>query len=261
MLEICSCSLCQELTISNSNSGFIRQNDDGELPLHLLLQQSNGFELLMALLKTLPKRCIVDTERETSIIHESCSQLLPNSILRWILGSYPETSLLRNCNGDTLAHVICCHGDSTLPMVQTLNYHCPRLFSIQDNDGNLPLHLVNSEKHSVDIIRMLLDIYPQGIAVRNNKMQTPFSSQLIRRSPEKIRALLLYSDSQITGSILSSMNSSGMLVPEEIFYHLQLDLSALCNSLQKQTTEENFHSQYCSNSIFEKTVYIYKLQT
>ncbi len=162
--------------------------------------------------------------------------LLPTFILDMCLDLYPEILMLQDQHGDSIAHLVCSHKDSTPSMVETLQRRCPSSFALQNIDGDLPLHVVNSEEHSEEIIQLLLEMYPEGIMVHNKNWQTPFSSKVMRTSPQKMKALLKYGKPAFTRRVLTSRNPHGMLIYEELFYILQQHLSSICHSFQTETT-------------------------
>jgi hypothetical protein len=208
------------------------------------------------MLESLPAQCFIDPNKGTSLLHETCSSLLPNSILHQILCLYPEIcSVQKRGVGDTIAHIICSHKNSTLPMIQTLYYHCgSNIFSTQDYDGHLPLHVINSEQHSEDIIQFLLTAFPQSIKARNNEMQTVFSAPHFRDSPTKIMALLKHSDRQVLSDVLKTPNKHGILLTTEVFYHLQQHLSVLCNNSQIETSPAFLRKLHLSNQLLKNQV-------
>jgi hypothetical protein len=201
----------------------------------------------------LPKECFIG--RETSLIHEACTRLLPESIMDQILRRYPEImSLQSSTTGDYIAHSICSHKDSTSSMVRMLLRHDPRLVSRQDFDGNLPLHVVNSDNHSTEIIQILLTAYPEGIMVLNREMETPFSSRLIRFSPSKTRAMIQHSVPCIRNNVLTTRNPKGMLPVEISFYYMQQYLSSICHNNQKEITSSLLRRLSVNNSLLKDMI-------
>lgn len=241
----------------------MREQVSGEIPLFLLLQQQHGAAKLNASLKYLPRYCFISRQGTTSIVHEACSQLLPNFLLDQILCLYPEISKLQNHNGDSIAHTICSHKQSTLEMVKTLQCHHPGIFSIQNNQGNLPLHLINSEEQSEEIIKFLLSMDPKTIMVQNKEMHTPLSSRLIRYSRSKAKAMIQMSNIQLVrSSLMMTKYGSHFTVIEELFYYLQQHVSSICHSLQTEVNLSNFHKLHVNNSKLANGIeYLYLLMT
>ena len=252
--------LCLLLNAQCSLPGFVREQNSGEIPFFLLLQQPNGAMKLNANLKYLPRHCFISRQETTSVVHEACSQLLPNFLLDQILCLYPEVSRLLDQNGDSIAHAICSHKQSTLEMVKTLRRHYPSIFSIQNNNGDIPLHLINSEEHSEDIIKFLLSTDPQTIMVQNKEMHTPLSSRSIRYSRNKAKTMVQMSDIQLVRSILNSGTS--LTVIGELFYYLQQHVSSICHSLQAEVNSFNFRKVHMNNLQLAKgTEYLFLLMT
>ena len=136
-------------------------------------------KILNTIIQDLPKECFVNEERRTSIIHESSGESIPEDLMLQILEMYPEIIVLQdNIHGNSIAHMVCSQRHGTASVLQAILDKNQSLASLQDNDGNLPLHVVNSDRHSEEMIQILLTSYPQGIMITNNQMETPFSSRL-----------------------------------------------------------------------------------
>ena len=233
----------------------MREPESGEIPFFLLLEHNEYNVEFYEKLTCLPRNCFISQRETTSIIHEACSQLLPNYLLDQILCLYPEITKIQNQNGDTIAHVICSHKQSTTDMVHTLQSHCPSLFFKKDNQGNLPLHLVNSEEHSDEIIDVLLSIYPQAIMVQNEEMNTPLTSKSIRYSSNRVKTMIHKSDVQLVRSILATTRCNTRLTAtEEVFYHLQHDMSSLCHNLQTKITSSNIPKFLVQNPLLKEGI-------
>lgn len=156
-----------------------------------------------------------------------------------ILELYPDIAAFQDsAHGNSIAHMICSQRHGTASMLRAIMSSNHKLASLHDNLGNLPLHLVNSNQDSEEMIQILLSIYPQGIKSVNKEMETPFSSKLIRSSPEKIRALIRHSHPTLRDDSLRTRNAAGMLPIEVSFYHLQHYLSAKCHNEQFQITSD-----------------------
>ena len=138
--------------------------------------------------------------------------------------------------------------------------HYPDIFSVKNNQGNSPLHLVNSEGHSEEIIEFLLSKDPKAIMIQNKERHTPLSSRSIRYSRNKVKTMIQMSDIQLVRNILKS--GTNFSVIEELFYYLQQYVSSICHNLQTEVNSFNFYKSHVNNSKLAKGIdYLFLLMT
>lgn len=110
--------------------------------------------------------------------------LLPHAFLEAITweGNFARSSPQEGCN-------YLLYPNREMGIIRTLEYmkvFCPSEFLEADDDGNLPLHIVLSNKkaiyamvggskkdYSADLIKFLLEMHPESITIRNGKGQLP----------------------------------------------------------------------------------------
>ena len=120
--------------------------------------------------------------------------LLPHSFLEAITwkGNFARSSPGEECNYLFYSH-------REMEIIRTLEYMkavSPSEFLETDDDGNLPLHIVLSDKkainaivsgfkkdYSADLIKFLLDMHPESITVRNREGQLPIHLALTHGIP------------------------------------------------------------------------------
>ena len=216
--------LIQLLLLSCPETSFIPSLEEQELPIYLLVKnciQNSGLKAALELISGLPPSLIYNDK--TSVLHQVCNDLLPEAICHKLIDLYPGICTI-NMNGNTLLHILCSHRNSTASLVHKTINICPENCAVQDDAGNLPLHLVNSQLHSLEIIRMLMACYPQALLVQNSFSQIPLVSPLVRSSARRVKELLRFCTSTehiSANTVLQARNQFGMLPLQDFFYDFQ----------------------------------------
>ena len=190
------------LMIASPKSCLIKENNDGNLPIYLLIEKNGSSDVLSfvsSLISILPASCIYDATK--SLVSEIYYDILPEAIIHQILQMYPQVCQIQQNNGDTLLHILCSHKNSTPRIIRMIVNLYPELCAKQDNEGNLPLHLVNSTSYPEEIILILIKGYPHGLFVSNMLGQIPLSAPFIRDPPSKVYTVLKYSDHSDVGHL------------------------------------------------------------
>ena len=158
----------------------------GELPLHYAAgHKSPGFCKL--LVDAYPDSVRRRSDNGSLPIHNACLRNCRVDTLEYLLEVYPESLHIRNGNGYLPIHLACHRpGENTSGIIQFMLIRDPECLSKPvvsddfDNDysevnGSLPLHVVcdSEEKPRDDVARLLFDLYPEAILIRNEKGQLP----------------------------------------------------------------------------------------
>jgi len=221
--------LVKLLLLSYPESSFLPSPQDQELPFYMLMKQQfqkYGEQATFDLIASLPPSLIYN--EDISVLHQIGNGLLPESICLKIIDYFPQVCKLHK-NGNTLLHSICSHEESTSTVIQKIISISPESCTVRDENGNIPLHLVNSQHHSIEIIRMLVQCYPKGLLVQNFVQQIPLVSPMIRNSPDRVKEILRFSseNDDIRQLILCSRNRVGMDPIRDYLYVLQRQISDL----------------------------------
>jgi len=251
----------ETLMITSPKSCLRRENNSGDLPIYLLIENngSSNIEWFVShLISSLPASCIYD--KETSVINDVCNNILPEAIIHQILEIHPQVCCIPpHNNGDTLLHILCSHNEATPRTIRIIvNLH-PGLCAEQDNEGNLPLHVVNSRNQPEEIIRILLNAYPHGIFIRNALGQMPLSAHAIRDSPTKIKAILSYSDFSAVRHLLCIKDKCGLVPAQDFYYKMQCDLT--CSMISSHNDLLPYLNLECHPTLINQIKSLYYLTT
>ncbi len=211
-------------------TSFVPSREGQELPFYLLMShcvQNKGLKNALDLLTSLPPTLIYNDE--VSVLHQVCNCLLPEAICHKIVDLYPNICKISN-KGSTLLHIMCSHRNSTPSVIEKVISICPENCAMQDENGNLPLHLVNSQQHSLEIMRILMGHDPSALLVQNSSGQIPLVSSFIRSSSRKVKELLRFctssADNVSANAMLQIKNQYGMLPLQEYYYALQGEITS-----------------------------------
>jgi ankyrin repeat protein len=235
--------LIQLLLNACPETSFKPSREEQELPFYLLINhyiQNVGLKAAFELISSLPPSLIYNDS--ISVLHQVCNDLLPEAICHKLIELYPDICKIHN-NGNTLLHIMCSHRNSTASLIQRIINICPENCTIRDDHGNVPLHLVNSQQQSLEIIRMLMACYPHALLVQNSSAQIPLVSPLIRSSSRRVKEILRFCTSAeniSVNTILQVRNRYGMLPLQDYFYDLQRQIT--CQVLKGIISTEDLSS-------------------
>ena len=218
--------LVKMLLVADPDTSFY---PSGELsvPFYILIHhclQNFGLEAASDLISTLPPSLIY--KEDCSVLHQVGSDLLPETLCLQLIEHFPQICKIFS-HGNSLLHIICSHQESTPALVRKIIDISTESCAVRDSHGNLPIHLVNSKRYSDEIIHVLARCYPQGLRTQNAHGQIPLMSPLIRDSSIRVRAMLrcCSKDNTIRTTLLHSKNRSGMSPILDYFYVLQRQIA------------------------------------
>jgi len=213
--------LIQHLMIACPKSCLLRDQTDGELPLYLLLQKNHSLdiELVNRLITRLPASCIYN--ETTSLIHEVCTNTLPEAIINQIIDLHPQVCYLQCNNGDTLLHILCSQSYLTPTTLCMILKHHPDACSVMDHDGNLPLYRVNPGIHYESTIRKLIHEHPKGTLKPSTFSYVPLKMAHVREMSTKTKSIVDYNDI----ATFPPVNLGGFVPIQDSYYEMQCDLT------------------------------------
>ena len=137
--------IVKSLLLSYPESSFLPSPQDQELPFYILMKQQYqkyGEQATFDLIASLHPSLIYN--EDISVLHQIGNGLLPESICLKIIEHFPQVCKIQK-NGNTLLHSICSHEESTSTVIQKIISISPESCAVRDENGNIPLHLVNSQ--------------------------------------------------------------------------------------------------------------------
>jgi len=157
------------------NPDAVREmNFSEELPLHIACRvETPCTETVRLLLSLYPQGASVqDTFGKIPLHNALKDRAAPIEVLRALVDCFPAgTGTANSCDGMLPLHYACSCKSVPLEIVQWLaNIHSEGLMTRtkESKIGDLPLHYALEQCHETDIIRCLLDAYPEGIRARDH---------------------------------------------------------------------------------------------
>ncbi len=213
-------------------SSFRPSLQQQELPFYILVNhciQNYDLNAAFSLISAIPASLIYN--QEVSVLHQIGNSTMQDiesfeKICLKVIEMFPHICKLCK-DGNSLLHTMCSHKDSTSRLIGRIISLCPESCAVRDSSGNLPLHIVNSEHQSVDIIRMLVKCYPSGLLVQNARGQMPLVAPMIRNSPTRVKELLRFctDNDEVRNCMLYARDPFGMDTIRYYFYAFQRQVS------------------------------------
>ena len=127
----------------------------------MALLRDGDFENAQKLITTDPSSVWASSqeEEEPSIFYSFKSVAMVEQILL----AHPEYAWVCNARGDRPIHCACQVSDVSPEIVRILLYAFPEGASTRNRDGKLPIHYAAASISSIEILREVVDSFPQGL--------------------------------------------------------------------------------------------------
>lgn len=221
-----SLQVIEFLMITCPASCMQKDNTNGEIPIYLFFYKNDSADIgiiLGRLIMSLPASSIYNNT--TSLIHEAGKRMLPETTINQIIETHPQVCQVRNINGDTILHILCSYSNLTPRTISIIVKLYPNACAKLDNDGNLPLHRINSGIHLQSAVQMILTEHPYGVLKRNMYGSIPLETQCIRELFAKIKPIPGYSDSEIVRCLQLTTHYINLVSIQDSYYEMQCDLT------------------------------------
>jgi len=186
----------------------LQTDHQGEIPLCYILMNNNASTdiepLVSTLISRLPPSCIYN--ESTSLLHEIRDGICHEGIIKQVIRMHPRVCHIQNENGDTLLHLLCYQKKPKLKIIRMVIKCNSLACATPDNDGNLPLHLVNSH--------------------------------------QKIKAIFKYSDLTAIRHLSHTKNKLGLVPVQAFFYKIQRVLTKFITCSRQDTSSLSLNSKY-----------------
>ena len=205
-----------KILLNEYSDGCKVANADGELPLHYAIKHESLIDLINILIDAYPDslnittrnghiplyyaidnyyssellNLIINKHREkmipiinSSIIHLAISKKLPIEVIVLLYESFLQNEV-NNINNLHCAIT----SESSIEVIEYIINKNPESITIQDYNGNLPLH---HSINNIEIMRILLSIYPDAAKIKNNYGFIPIHIALDSKVSHEIIMMLL----------------------------------------------------------------------
>ena len=124
------------------------------------------------------------------------NERVTEGIIRCLLEYFPDAANVCDDTGWSPLHFACGNENVTLNIIQLIIAAAPTSLRSTTNSGNMPLHILClvekvNEVHVVQILKLLIDKYPEAVRHADNDVGIlPIHNASGRRSPEFCRVLI-----------------------------------------------------------------------
>jgi ankyrin repeat protein len=95
-------------------------------------------------------------------LHLCCGYGASSEVIKLILEAYPEE--VQDKDGELVLHLLCRSNSPSPDVIRMVIEGDPKATEVQDNYGMLPLHLTCYHMAPIDIERLLVGAFPEGIS-------------------------------------------------------------------------------------------------
>jgi len=188
----------------------MRKGHLGLLPIHIACRHGASLDTIKILAESYPEGLNSNDPRGNLQLHYACA-FSSVEVIRFLLKRSPSASKVQNCDKQLPIHNLCARNDLTnISSLVLFTYaRNPDALRQEDSKGFLPIHSAVTHQVSLDMIEIIISLYPQGIFVRDNLNRTPIdiAKKLRRSSHAKLICQLLQSTRRKAGTPLTRTKS------------------------------------------------------
>lgn len=186
-LAILLISLLRNASAELSSGLLLSRDSTGNTALHFCAGNGTGdsYSVMDALIKAAPRALTFQNAEGDTPLHLAASN--PTSsvdCISLLLEAYPEATLLQDCSGATPLHAAIANKASGA-VIQKLLSVAPKMASVVDNDGLLPLHYVGAFLHTdIDSVKKIITIYPSAVIDQSKEGDVPLHTAVVNSNDE-----------------------------------------------------------------------------
>jgi len=186
-LAILLISLLRNASAELSSGLLLSRDSTGNTALHFCAGNGTGdsYSVMDALVKAAPRALTFQNGEGDTPLHLAASNPTSSAdCISLLLEAYPEATLLQDCSGATPLHSAIANKASGV-IIDKLLAVAPKMASVADNDGLLPLHYVGAFLHSdVDSVKKIIDIYPSALVEQSKEGDVPLHTAVVNSNDE-----------------------------------------------------------------------------
>jgi ankyrin repeat protein len=134
------------------------------LPVHCALENNSSPETICAIIQSNQDFVRQKDGKEMLPIHVACTMKAHPSVIRALLSSYPESIRIKHRNNLPIA--LACQRKCGVDTIRVFVESDPTIVRETSEYKRLPLHFAsiytNESEEDLDVIRLLIDTYPEG---------------------------------------------------------------------------------------------------
>ncbi len=140
------------------------KNISGCLPLHLCCGYGASTEVIKMILEAYPEAAQIQDNNGRLPLHIACKFDASSDVKKMLLKAYPTASEVQDKDGELVLHLLCRSNSPSPDVIRMVIEGDPKATEVQDNYGMLPLHLTCYHMAPIDIERLLVGAFPEGIS-------------------------------------------------------------------------------------------------
>lgn len=175
---LCSSSevydLVDSIKVIGTKEAALVKNREGNTPLFLAIENPMVTKQVIAAVGAInPAAAKLENAKGISPFHAAIMSKLDESIVKELIKIDPKTVKRQSFKGNNnIFHEMCQYETAPGILTGLLRVH-PAGANVQNDKGNLPLHVACAYHVSSKIINALVEAYPEGCLTRNKAKEIP----------------------------------------------------------------------------------------
>jgi len=182
--------LWSEMVPLATSESAARNNNYGQMPLHMALEKKAPLEVLSRLFASWPNAAAVKTSFGSLPLHYAVRYETPLSFITDLLAAYPQGARETDTYGQVPLHVSLVN-KAPLEVLYCLFATWPDAVMVKDSNQYLPLHVAARYETPLVFIAQLLEAFPQGAQAKVISGQVPLHLALEAKAPRDVLSRIL----------------------------------------------------------------------
>uniref|UniRef100_A0A7S2A3H2 Ankyrin repeat protein n=1 Tax=Ditylum brightwellii TaxID=49249 RepID=A0A7S2A3H2_9STRA len=159
--------------------GIRKQKNLGQTILHAACRYNLSVAEFSLIMTKVPN-AVRQSDYDSSLpLHIACYNNRPMDVILELFTAFPDAIFAKDKSGATPIHYFCSRHSFVIPSISREEYifvQNAQAARVKDLYGLLPLHVACSNNKPIEVIRSLVDVYPEAVMTQDDSGDTPLHS-------------------------------------------------------------------------------------